>query len=92
MLEREVNVMLGPWLITAGYLAAILGGAILFINTPPDVGGTHALMIPRGRAEDVFREPSHIQSRAFRNRIGFALLTLGGLLQIGGYWCDRLAL
>jgi hypothetical protein len=38
--------MIGPYLVTLGYFLAIIGGVILFVHTPPDVGGTHALMIP----------------------------------------------
>jgi hypothetical protein len=44
--------MLGPLLATAGSLLTIVGGIILFFNTPPDVGGTYALMIPRSNSSD----------------------------------------
>jgi hypothetical protein len=83
--------MLGAMLVTTGYVFAIIGGIILFRNTPPDVGGTYSLMIPRVSDEDFGREGPAIESRAFWNRIGFALLTVGGILQLGGYWSDKLS-
>ena len=81
--------MLGPWLISIGYASAIIGGILLFVNTPPDVGGTHALVLPRSTGAEVQQEGSLISSRRFWNRIGFALMTVGGVLQITGYWFDK---
>lgn len=46
--------MLGAVLVSLGYALAVIGGALLFFNTPPDVGGTYALMIPRV-SEDEFQ-------------------------------------
>ena len=82
--------MMGAWLVTAGYATAIIGGAVLFVNTPPDVGGTYALMIPRSKGDRVGAEGDAIASRRSWNRLGFILLSMAALLQLGGYWADRL--
>lgn len=80
----------GAILITFGYASAIVGGGILFKNTPPDVGGEFALMIPRSSGRPDQQEGENIRSRQFWNRIGFALVTFGAILQLSGYWWDRL--
>lgn len=86
---------MGPWLLTSGYVLAIVGGVILFTNTAPDDGGENVLMLPKtpdGPSNaNMAREWATILSRRNWNRVGFALLTLGGLLQLAGYWADRLA-
>lgn len=82
-------MMGGHVAITVGYIAAIIGGAILFMNTPPDVGGTHVLMIPRSSGDADGLERKAIASRRTRNRIGFALISLGSASQLAGYWVDK---
>ena len=83
--------MLGAWLVTGGYTLAIVGGFILFLKTPPDVGGGQWLMIPAITSDDGTEgEQTRIASRAWWNRLGFVLLTIGAVLQLAGYWCDRL--
>jgi hypothetical protein len=89
---QNLDRMVGPWLVSIGYGLAVIGGALLFLNTPPDVGGTHALMIPVVNKFDTGAESDAIRSRQTWNRIGFALLTIGALLQLGGYWADRFRL
>ncbi len=82
--------MVGAVLITVGYMSAIVGGAILFRNAPPDVGGEFALMIPRSSGPE--QEETNIRSRQWWNRCGFALVTIGAVFQLSGYWCDKLSL
>ncbi len=85
---------MGAVFVTVGYVLAILGGGILFFNTPPDVGGTHALMLPTTNSDIELKDGTETERRSIRsrrhwNRFGFFLLSFGGLLQLAGYWVDR---
>lgn len=83
--------MIGAVLVSIGYVAAIFGGIVLFKNTPPDVGGTHALIIPVVDGFQIDEETADIASRQWWNRLGFVLLTVGSAMQLAGYWADRLS-
>jgi hypothetical protein len=84
--------VIGAWLVTVGYVFTILAGFILFKHTPPDVGGTHALMIPVSKGDRTDAEREAILARRTWNQIGFVLLSVGAIGQLAGYWADRVML
>ena len=81
----------GVLVSAVGYVLAISGGYVLFVNTPPDVEpGTIPDMTGYGATPDeCFKNYEAAQaeasaSRTKKSRWGFLLLTVGSTLQLVG--------
>jgi hypothetical protein len=75
----------GTCMCLAGYALAIVGGSILYWYAAPDVGRGLVPRISGSEAKQFFeRQDREMARRARANPIGFALLTLGSVLQLAG--------
>ena len=81
---------IGTTVSVLGYVLAISGGCILFMNTAPDVpagqiptydGGDHPVEAFNAHTD---RQNAGVKSRRRANRLGFALLTGGSSFQLVG--------
>lgn len=76
----------GFWLIVVGYVLAISGAALLYLNAPKDAGvGTIPSFSSLDEMQAHFqRQPQEIASRETWSRRGFGFLMLGSLCQLIG--------